>query len=137
MNKVLYGILNISLLFYKNIRGELESNGFEINPYDHCVANKNIDIPLMKITWHVDDLKVPHMDAFEITKSGMWLEGTHRENMTVHSVKVHDYLVMDLHYLEKGSVKVSMIKCVNKFLTGFQKKLGDQRSVYHMIGCSK
>ena len=108
MNKVLYGILKISLLFYKNIRGEIESIGFEINPYDPFVANKNIGIPLMKTTWHVDELKVPRMDAFGINKSSMWLEVTHRENLTVHSVKVHDYLVMDLHYLEKGSVKASI-----------------------------
>ena len=80
MNKVLYGILNISLLFYKNIRGELESNGFEINPYDHCVANKNIDIPLMKITWHVDDLKLSYKDYFEITKFEIWLESIYTVN---------------------------------------------------------
>ena len=77
MNKVLYGILKISLLFYKNMRCELESIGFEINPYDPCVSNKKIDRPPMTITWHVYDLKVPHMDAFGITKSSMWLEGTY------------------------------------------------------------
>ena len=64
------------------------------------------------------------MDAFGITKYGLWLEGTYGENLTVHSVKVHDYLGMDLHYLEKGSVKVSIIKFVDKFLMGFSEKNG-------------
>ena len=58
MYKVLYGPLKSALLFYNKLRGELESIGFEINPYAHCVACKNINLTHMTITCHVDDLKV-------------------------------------------------------------------------------
>ena len=58
MNKTLYGLPKIAIMVCKNLRGELESIGFEINPYAHCVACKNINLTHMTITCHVDDLKV-------------------------------------------------------------------------------
>ena len=38
--KALYGMLRAALLFYCKLRADLEDKGFEINPYDPCVANK-------------------------------------------------------------------------------------------------
>ena len=38
--KALYGLVRSALLFYKKSRSDLENMGFEINPYDPCVANK-------------------------------------------------------------------------------------------------
>lgn len=35
-------MLQSALLFYKKLQGDLEEYGFEINPYDLCVANKVI-----------------------------------------------------------------------------------------------
>ena len=40
--KSLYGMLIASLLFYHNLRKDIEAIGFKINPYDPCVANKMI-----------------------------------------------------------------------------------------------
>ena len=47
--------------------------GFEINPYDPYVANKMIDGKQMMVLWHVDDLKVSHVDPWDITKLSMYL----------------------------------------------------------------
>ena len=52
--KALYGLLRSALLFYKNLRGDLEEMGFEVNPYDPCVANTMINGSQMTVTWHVD-----------------------------------------------------------------------------------
>ena len=41
--KALCGLLRSALLFYKKLRGDLESMGFEVNPYDPCVAKKMIN----------------------------------------------------------------------------------------------
>ena len=54
------GLLQSALLFYHKLRKELEDYGFEVNPYDPCVANKIINGSQMTVTWHVDDLKVSH-----------------------------------------------------------------------------
>jgi len=40
LQKALYGLMWPSLLFYRKLRRELEDYGFEINPYDPCVANR-------------------------------------------------------------------------------------------------
>ncbi len=39
LRKALYGIMRASLLFYLKLRLELEAYGFEVNPYDPCIAN--------------------------------------------------------------------------------------------------
>ena len=44
--------------------------------------------------------------------------------MTFHRGKVHEYLKTDVEYSEKGSVKVSMIKYINKVHIGFPEETG-------------
>ena len=61
--RALYGLVESSFLFYKKICKDLKENGFEINPYDPCVANKMVNGKQLTITWHVDDLKVSHVDS--------------------------------------------------------------------------
>ena len=36
--KALYGLLQLALIFYNKLRGEVKGLGFIINPYDSCVA---------------------------------------------------------------------------------------------------
>ena len=43
MLKALYGMMKASLLYYKKFRKDIEGNGYEVNPYDPCVANKKIN----------------------------------------------------------------------------------------------
>ena len=68
MFNALYGLLKSALRFYKELVKDLEKYGFEINPYDPCVANKMINRKQMTVTWCVDDLKVSHKEPFQITK---------------------------------------------------------------------
>ena len=58
--KALHGLMETSLMFYQNLRKYLEDQGFEVNPYDFCVANKMTDGSQFTIVWHVDDLKLSH-----------------------------------------------------------------------------
>ena len=59
---VIYGTLKAALLFYKKFYKDIESQGFIINPYDRCVANRMINGHQMTVLWHVDDLKASHKD---------------------------------------------------------------------------
>ena len=61
LEKALYGLLNSGLLFWKDLSSLLIKNGFELNPYDTCVANKVIDGTQCTIVYHVDDLKISHV----------------------------------------------------------------------------
>ena len=42
MLKALYGMMIASVLYYKKFRKDIESIGYEVNPYDNCVANKTV-----------------------------------------------------------------------------------------------
>ena len=66
MFKALYGMLESSLKFYEQLRKDLKNAGFKVNPYDPCVANKIANGTQMTVTWHVDDLKVSHMEGGEL-----------------------------------------------------------------------
>ena len=41
--RALYGMLEASLLWYIELRSDLESIGFKFNTYDPCVANRTIN----------------------------------------------------------------------------------------------
>ena len=68
VQKALNGMLKSALLFYCKLTDDLKQDGFQVNPYDPCVANKPISRSQMTIVWHVDDLKVSHKDPWEVTK---------------------------------------------------------------------
>jgi len=62
LKKALYGTLQAALLFWKLLSTTLQEWGFTINRYDQCVANKVINGKQCTIIWHVDDLKISHLD---------------------------------------------------------------------------
>ena len=39
-----------------------KGHGFELNPYDMCVANANIEGKKFTVFWYVDDNKISHVD---------------------------------------------------------------------------
>jgi hypothetical protein len=98
MQKALYGLLRSALLFYRRLVGDLERDGFVLNPYDPCVANKQVNSTQLTVCWHVDDLKVSHVDPAIITRFGEWLNTTYGISVVSHRGKVHDYLGMILDY---------------------------------------
>ena len=63
-------MLESALAFYKLLRKKLEDDGFVVNPYDPCVAIKEVNGSQMTVTWHVDDLKVSHVNEAEVEKFG-------------------------------------------------------------------
>ena len=66
-------MMKSALLFYRKLVADLKSLGYEINPYDPCIANKNINGKQMTICWHVDDLFVGHEDPTDVTDLLRWL----------------------------------------------------------------
>jgi hypothetical protein len=51
----LYGTMVASLLYYKKFVKSLKSKGFKLNPYDPCVANKQVKGEQLTVCFHVDD----------------------------------------------------------------------------------
>jgi Reverse transcriptase (RNA-dependent DNA polymerase)/Zinc knuckle len=116
--KALYGTLKAAMLFWKKLTGILESWGFVTNKYDSCVANKVINGKQCTIAWHVDDLKISHVDSAVVSSVIDQLSGEFGKEapLTVNRGKVHDYLGMTLDFSVKGKVKVGMIQYVKNML---------------------
>jgi hypothetical protein len=62
------------MLFYKKLVGDLIGLGFELNPYDPCVANKMVNGHQLTVSWHIDDLKVSHKDPEIIDNFILWVK---------------------------------------------------------------
>jgi hypothetical protein len=122
LTKALYGTLQAALLFWQNLSGKLQKWGFEINPYDFCVANKTIDGKQCTVVWHVNDLKISHVDRKAVTtilnlldaQYGQEIVGGKRAPLTITRGKIHNYLGMTLDYSEPGVVKINMVDFVQK-----------------------
>ncbi len=68
LQKALYGLMRVSLLFYRKLRKEMEQYGFMINPYNPRIANKTTASgKQLTVIWHVDDLMGSCKEDFELT----------------------------------------------------------------------
>ena len=97
--KAFYGTLRAARLIWQNLSKRLiDEWGFIPNKYDDCVVNKMVNGQQMTVVWHVDDLKVSHMDATEVEKFVRQVEETFIKDtpLTVSCGQVHNYLGMTL-----------------------------------------
>ena len=105
----------------------MEDEGFVVNPYDPCVVNKVTIGKKMTVTWHVDDLKVSHVEEAKVKKFGDFLKANFKKNdlkVTHHHCHVHAYLGISLDYSKKEKFKISMIMYLYNMLNDFSEKLG-------------
>ena len=72
--KALYVIVQASLLYYTKTIENLQSKGFNMSPYDPCVANKVIKGKQGTIIFHVDNMKIFHPDPRVVTNIIYWLK---------------------------------------------------------------
>ena len=97
-----------ALLWYRMLKESLEEDGFVVNPYDPCVANKTYeDGTQCTICWYVDDLKISHIRESIVDEVISKLEARYGK-MKVHKGKNHQYLGMDILYRENGDVELKM-----------------------------
>jgi len=117
--KALYGTLQAALLFWQNLSSFLIDNlGFVSNRYDSCVVNKYINGKQCTIAWHVDDLKISHVDPAVVEDIIRLLNEQYgkEEPITVHRGQVHDYLGMQLDFSQEGKVILSMTEYIKNIL---------------------
>ena len=111
LDKALYGTLQADLLFWQKLRSFLiDTLGFQVNPYDHCVVNKDIDGSQCTIGWHVDHIKISHKNQQVVNKilEAMNAEYGKETPLTITHGAVHEYLGMKIDFSQAGEVKFSM-----------------------------
>ena len=140
-HNAIYGTMLASLLYYKKFVKSLLLIGFEINPYDPCIANKMINGKQMTICFHVNDCKLSHHDCKAVNDFIEWLHQEYESifkdgsgKMMVSQGKVHTYLGMTLDYSTPGQVKISMFDYIEGNSCCLQQ--GRTQGSWHKVKCS-
>ena len=91
--KALYGCVKSAFLWYELFSSTLKQLGFELNPYDLCVANAHIKGAQCTIVWYVDDNKISHVDSSVVSDVIQRIEERFGK-MTVTRGDEHEFLGM-------------------------------------------
>ena len=119
LTKALYGTLQAALLFWEELSQFLIENlGFRANPYDQCVVNKTINGKQCTILWHVDDLKISHVDksVLEWVISKLTEKYGRETPLSVQRGRIHEYLGMTIDFTTTSKVKFTMDDYITRLL---------------------
>ena len=132
--KALYSTLRAALLLWWRLSRKLVEWGFTINPYDWCVANKLIQGTQCMIIWHIDDLKISHVDPKAVDEVISLLQAEFRQEgpLTVNLGWLHNYLGMILDFSIPGKVEIQMYDYIDKMLADLPSNMdGVVRTTLH------
>ena len=103
LSKALHGTLQASL-FLKDPLVFLKEQGFETNSCNLCIMNKNVNGKQCTVRWHVDDLKISHVDESVVKDSLSELQKKHGKEapLTITCRKAHDCLSMTINFTVPG-----------------------------------
>jgi hypothetical protein len=121
----LYGMIESALLWYTLYVEVLHKEGFEINPYDRCVANKVINGKQCTIAWYVDDNILSHVETSVVDSVIDTIEG-YFPGLVVERGKDLNFLGMEIGFLEKGKLKLGLVQ----YITGMIEELEEALEPY-------
>ena len=118
--QALYGCIQSALLWYDLFSSTLEKEGFKINPYDCCVANKDINGHQCTIAWYVDNNKLSHKDA-NVVSEVLKIIKAHFGDLTVSRGKKHTFLGMNITIRKDKKVQIEMKDQVKETILAFDE----------------
>ena len=121
LDKALYGCVQSALLWYELYASTLKDMGFELNPYDLCVANADIEGKQCTIVWYVDDNKISHENPKVIDEVIEKIESKFGKMSQTRGDK-HDFLGMQVIFKD-GKVQISMKKHILKAIEIFGEEI--------------
>jgi Reverse transcriptase (RNA-dependent DNA polymerase) len=118
LKKALYGTLQAALLFWQDLSSKLLDWEFELNQYNNCVANKIIDGKQCTVLWHVDDLKISHVNEGVVDSILEKLNQAYGKEtpLVINKGQTHDYLGMVLDFSTEGKCKINMKNYIEEIL---------------------
>jgi hypothetical protein len=124
LQKALYWLMRVSLLFYRKLRKEMEEYGFMVNPYDACVANKTTESgEQLTVIWHVDDVMGSCKEDFELTKFSCYLAKIYGPKLTMHTGRKVDYLGVDMEFRKDGTLGILMVEYLKNVIAEFPERI--------------
>lgn len=120
LHKALYGTIKAAILWYETFVETLEGEGFKLNPYDPCVANKDVDGDQCTIAWYVDDNKISHKDTKVVDEVIAAIEKKHGK-MTVKRGKKHVFVGIGIEFTDEKTVKIMMKDYITESIEQFEQ----------------
>jgi hypothetical protein len=123
--RALYGMLVAALLWYRQLRKDLEEIGFKFNPYDPCVANRRVNKKRQTVRFHVDDLMSSHVDSTVNDEFLKWMNEKYGKHGAVTATRgnIHEYLGMTFDFTNKGKVVISMAEYMSRLVDEFPHQI--------------
>jgi hypothetical protein len=128
------------LLYYKKLVKSLKSKGFELNPYDPCVANKQVNGEQLNVCFHVDNCKISHLTPKVVDETIEWLQLEYKNvfkdgtgQMKVHCCKTHKYLGVSLDFSHPNQCRVTMIDYIDEIEVAYDKALKDLSDGFNAV----
>ena len=88
-------------------KSTLEKEGFILNKYDQCVANKVIDGQQCTIAWYVDDNKLSHVNP-RVVNYVLGFFKKHFGELTVTRGQKHKLLGINIHIRKERKIELDM-----------------------------
>ena len=123
INKVIYGMIESALLWYELYVTVLIEEGFELNPYDKCVANKIINGKQCTTGWYVDDNIIGHVEDAVLDKVIGKIEDKF-PGLVVKRGRKLDMLGMEIFFREDGKVDIGTVQFLRVMITDFEEETG-------------
>jgi hypothetical protein len=129
-----------ALLYYKKFVKSLTKQGYKINPYDGCMANKVVKGKQVRICFHINDCKISHKSSAVIEDTIAWLRTEYESifedgsgQMKVHRGKTNKYLGMSLDFSHKGQCQVTMHDYIDGILQAYDLAIKDHNNGYQIV----
>ena len=123
--RAIYGCIEAAIQWYKLFTEVLQKEGFKINPYDKCIANKMINGSQCSVAWHVDDCMASHKCKKVLHELGQTMI-KHFGEMMISTGNDHEFLGMSIHFdRKKKTVVIGMDEAVEKIITTFEEESGE------------
>ena len=118
--RAIYGCIESALQWYKLFTGTLISQGFKLNPYDKCVANKIINGKQLTIVWHVDDCLVSHHSQKDLDQFAQTMIKEFGD-MKINRGNGHEFLGMKIKVNPNDrTFEIDMRRQINEAITYFE-----------------
>lgn len=110
------------LVWYETFSTGLKEIGFQINPYDMCVSNNQINNKHCTIVWYVDDVKVSHAEE-SVVESVMDEIKNRSDGLEIHRGRNQEYMGMKLKFNEDSTLNISMKQYIEEFIASSGMKI--------------
>lgn len=115
--------MELALLWHELFTGMLQGIGFELNPYDICVANKTVDGKQCTIAWYLDNNNISQVDPQIVTSVVDKIKRCFGK-MTITRGNNNVFWGMDINYLNNGSAEIRMLYYLKESIAFGAPELG-------------